>query len=194
MKVTKEKAAENRQALIEAAGRLFRERGIDGVGVAEIGKAAGLTHGALYAQFESKQDLAAEAVHESLRAGNARIFKRGAGRAEPLSGYFDYYLSARHRDDVSGGCAVAALASDIGRQDAAVGASFVGGFAKGVSTIAAGLLHVAPDQREARAAAILSLLSGAVAASRAAVKADPALAKRILRDARDAVDQLAGMA
>ena len=54
MKVTKEKSAENRAALVETAARLFRERGIDGVGVAEISKAAGLTHGALYGQFPSK--------------------------------------------------------------------------------------------------------------------------------------------
>ena len=55
LKVTKAKAAENRAALVQAAGSLFRERGIDGVGVAEISKKAGLTHGALYAQFPSKQ-------------------------------------------------------------------------------------------------------------------------------------------
>jgi AcrR family transcriptional regulator len=61
MKVTKEKATENRAALLRAASRLFQERGIDGVGVAEISKKAGLTHGALYAQFPSKEALAAEA-------------------------------------------------------------------------------------------------------------------------------------
>src|SRR3989454_1676257 len=66
LKVTKEKAAENRAALVQAAGRLFRERGIDGVGVAEISKKAGLTHGALYAQFPSKEALAAEAFASGL--------------------------------------------------------------------------------------------------------------------------------
>jgi TetR/AcrR family transcriptional regulator, transcriptional repressor for nem operon len=193
MKVSKEKAAENRDALIQAAARLFRERGIDGVGVAELGKAAGLTHGALYAQFSSKQELTAEAVEEGLRASNAKIFKRGAGHAEPLAPYFDYYLSARHRKDLSGGCAIAALACDIGRQDAVVSASFAGGFAGAIDAIAAALLHLEPDQREARAMSIVSLLSGAVAASRAAVKADPALADRILLAAREAVDRLAGI-
>ena len=57
MKVTKEKSAENRAALVETAARLFRGRGIDGVGIAEISRAAGLTHGALYGQFPSKQAL-----------------------------------------------------------------------------------------------------------------------------------------
>ena len=66
MKVTKEKAAQNRATLVQAAGRLFRERGIDGVGVAEICQAAGLTHGALYAQFPSKGALAAEALAAGL--------------------------------------------------------------------------------------------------------------------------------
>jgi len=62
MKVSREKAAENRETLVTAASRLFREQGIDGVGVADISKAAGLTHGALYAQFDSKQALAAQAL------------------------------------------------------------------------------------------------------------------------------------
>src|SRR6202023_4155843 len=69
LKVTKEKAAENRAALVQAAGRLFRERGIDGVGVAEISKKAGLTHGALYAQFPSKEALAAEAFAAASQEG-----------------------------------------------------------------------------------------------------------------------------
>src|SRR5271168_5425660 len=73
MKVTKEKSAENRTALVETSARLFRERGIDGVGVAEISKAAGLTHGALYAQFQSKQALAAEALAQGLARGHARM-------------------------------------------------------------------------------------------------------------------------
>src|ERR1700686_1557683 len=80
MKVTKEKAAENRAALVQAAGRLFRERGIDGVGVAEISKKAGLTHGALYAQFPSKEALAAEAFASGLKPGMEKMTVDQAGR------------------------------------------------------------------------------------------------------------------
>jgi TetR/AcrR family transcriptional repressor of nem operon len=117
MKVSKEKLAAHRSAMIQAAGRLFRERGIDGVGVAEICKAAGLTHGALYAQFGSRQGLTAEAVKDGMAASNDRMLKRQKGRADPLAAHLDAYLSTKHRDDPGGGCSVAALASDVGRQD-----------------------------------------------------------------------------
>ena len=69
MRVSKKQAAENREALLQAANRLFRQRGIDGVGVAEIADEAGLTHGALYAHFPSKEALAAEAFSHGF-AGN----------------------------------------------------------------------------------------------------------------------------
>jgi TetR/AcrR family transcriptional regulator, transcriptional repressor for nem operon len=190
MKVSKEKLAEHRSAMIQAAGQLFRERGIDGVGVAEICKAAGLTHGALYAQFGSRQGLMAEALKDGMAASNDRMLKRGKGRAAPLAAYVDSYLSTKHRDDLGGGCSIAALASDVGRQDAIVGASFADGLARGIDGVTARLPNVAPKKRQARAMAIISLLSGAVAASRAVVKADPALADHILAAARDAVDRL----
>src|SRR5437879_10460328 len=80
LKVTKEKAAENRAALVQAAGRLFRERGIDGVGVAEISKKAGLTHGALYAQFPSKEALAAEAFASAFKHGFEQLTADRDGR------------------------------------------------------------------------------------------------------------------
>ena len=73
MKVSKKKVAENRDALVRAAGRLFRERGIDGVGIAEICQQAGLTHGALYAQFPSKEALAAEALADGVNRGHLRM-------------------------------------------------------------------------------------------------------------------------
>src|SRR5271163_1368478 len=98
MKVTKEKSAENRAALIKTAGRMFRERGIDGVGVAEISKAAGLTHGALYAQFPSKQALAAEALAHGLARGHTYMTALKSHCAPTLSDYLDLYLALDHRD------------------------------------------------------------------------------------------------
>src|SRR5271167_5277992 len=93
MKVTKEKSAENRAALIETAGRLFRERGIDGVGVAEISKKAGLTHGALYAQFPSKEALAAEAFTSGLTPVLEQIIADRDGSPAALADFLDDYLS-----------------------------------------------------------------------------------------------------
>ncbi|WP_247896718.1 TetR/AcrR family transcriptional regulator [Azospirillum argentinense] len=73
MKVSKEKAAENRAAIVKAAGRLFRERGFDKVGVAEITKAAGLTHGGFYGHFASKDALAAEACEAAFAESLGRL-------------------------------------------------------------------------------------------------------------------------
>src|SRR5271168_3126185 len=108
MKVTKEKSAENRAALVQTAARLFRERGIDGVGVAEISKQAGLTHGGLYAQFPSKEALAAEAFAAAAQEGWDRIEEhRGDGPAA-LADILNYYLAVGHRDNLASSCPMSA--------------------------------------------------------------------------------------
>src|SRR5712692_3745197 len=100
MKVSKKKVAENRDAVVRAAGRLFRERGIDGVGIAVICQQAGLTHGALYAQFPSKEALAAEALADGLIRSHARVTAPIDGREPALTDHLDYYLSSQHRDNL----------------------------------------------------------------------------------------------
>src|SRR3546814_1848579 len=84
MRVSREQAAENRSRVVEVAGRLFRERGFDGIGVADLMKAAGLTHGGFYGQFSSKDQLAVEATERALE-GNAVIWRRRASGAEGRS-------------------------------------------------------------------------------------------------------------
>ncbi|MDE5445789.1 TetR family transcriptional regulator [Bradyrhizobium sp. CSA207] len=194
MKVSKAKLAENRAAMIHAAGHLFQERGVDGVGIAEICKEAGLTHGALYAQFGSKNGLLAEALAASLQASRTRMLERGKKHTDPLMAYVDYYLSERHRDDIAGGCSFPALGADVARQDALAGDRFADGFLANVEAIACWLPHVPSEERISRASAILSLMSGAVTASRAVSKVRPELATQILSSARDAVESLTGKA
>src|SRR5258706_8576073 len=112
MKVTKQQAAANRAALVQAADRLFRERGIDGVGVAEISKKAGLTHGALYAQFPSKEALAAEAFASAFKGGLEQITADRDGRPVTLTDCLDWYLSFDHRDNLATSCPMSASASE----------------------------------------------------------------------------------
>jgi TetR/AcrR family transcriptional repressor of nem operon len=192
MKVSKETLAVHREAMIDAAGRLFQERGIDGVGVAEISKAAGLTHGALYAQFGSKNGLVAEALTASIQAGRIRMFRRGKGHGDPLLAYVDYYLSESHRYDIAGGCPFPALGADVARQGPLIGGCYADGFVASAETIADWLPRVPPEERSKRASAILSLISGAVIASRAVSNARPDVAAQILSSAREAVERLAG--
>jgi TetR/AcrR family transcriptional repressor of nem operon len=128
MRISKEKAAENRAALIRAASKLFRERGIDGVGVAEISKEAGLTHGALYAHFKSKEELALEALAYGLEQTNARIYATTKDGMPDLAGYLDHYLAPEGRDDYGNRCPIAASASEIGRLDPSISARFAEGY------------------------------------------------------------------
>ncbi|CDY76168.1 Transcriptional regulator, TetR family [Caballeronia glathei] len=182
MKVTKEKAAENRSNLIRTASRLFREHGIDGVGVAEICKQAGLTHGALYAQFPTKQALAAEALAYGQELGFEHLMSLGDGGGPALDDFLDYYLSTSTRDDPAHMCAMAASASEIGRQDSSISAPFAQGFEKIAEAIerTQGPGTIEASTRE-RALSITAALIGAVAVARGVHKADPALSKEVLQ-------------
>jgi TetR/AcrR family transcriptional regulator, transcriptional repressor for nem operon len=193
MKVTKEKVTENRAALVQAAGRLFRERGIDGVGVAEISKKAGLTHGALYAQFPSKEALAAEAFASALKPGLQKMTADRAGRPATLTDVLDDYLSFEHRDNLAGGCPMSASASEIARQDKIVCERFTEGFEQIVALIEPGLgaSPVKADTRQ-RALAMTAAMIGGVAASRAVAKADSKLSNQILRAVRQIVGEIGG--
>jgi TetR/AcrR family transcriptional repressor of nem operon len=191
VKVTREQAAENRQKLVRAAGRLIRERGIDGVGVAEICAQAGLTHGALYAQFGSKDALVAEALEDGLRRGEARVADNATRRTPTLDDYLAYYLSEKRRDDLGGGCPMAASASEIARQGEMVSARFGEGFESMVETIEA-VLTVPNPQTDKRqiAIAISAAMIGGLAIARGVAKSQPSFSAEILASVADVVRDL----
>ena len=95
---------------------------------AEISKAAGLTHGALYAQFPSKDALAAEALSAGLDHSLNAITKSAQTSSDPLTAYLDFLISPRQRDNLATGCPMTTSASEISRQDGSVCASFIAGF------------------------------------------------------------------
>src|SRR5882724_1848793 len=128
MKITKEKSEKNRQTLLESAALLFSERGIEGTGVADVCKKAGLTQGALYSHFNSKEDLAAEALAYKIGKSSSRMKKITGGKERALKAYLDSYLSADHRDNISDGCAMAASSSEIARHGSSLSGSFTDGF------------------------------------------------------------------
>jgi TetR/AcrR family transcriptional repressor of nem operon len=111
--------AEKHEKILEEAARLFRERGFGGASVAEIMKAAGLTHGAFYAHFPSKEALQAEAVECALAQSDRLIDALTAEESDSKRAFLDSYLSAAHRDDPGLGCAIAALGPEIARDCAA---------------------------------------------------------------------------
>ena len=105
MRVSRKQVAENRRRILEAAGRLFRAKGFEAVTVAEVMRAAGLTHGGFYGHFGSKDDLIAQTLAYALLAGE----DRQRSRAEvDLARYAAGYLSPRHRDDL-----VTIMAKDV---------------------------------------------------------------------------------
>jgi len=177
MRVTREKAAENRERIVAAAARLFREKGFDGVGVDAIMAAAGLTHGGFYRHFGSKDDLAAEAV--------ARGFAASAERQAALGSLQDLvssYLSPRHREDRGGGCTVAALGSDIARQGAGVRHRLTAYVRDQVDRLADRLRVGSAAARREKAIATFAGLVGALVLARAVD--DPVLSDEILTAAR----------
>src|SRR5437660_4271279 len=111
MRVSRKEAEANRERVVEVASALYRKHGFDGIGVADIMKDAGLTHGGFYGHFGSKDDLAAEAVTRALD----RSMKK-QGRFSNLGDLVSDYMSERHRADRANGCPVAALGADIARQ------------------------------------------------------------------------------
>ena len=126
MRVSKEKAAHNREQILTAAARLFRERGISATGVDSITDDAGLTHGAVYSQFGSKEAIAAEAVRLAL-SRSKHLWDRMAerrGKKNVFPAIVEQYLSAAHRDHAGQGCVIAAIGSEIARQPRSVRDSF----------------------------------------------------------------------
>ncbi len=194
MKVSKEKAAEHRAAIVTAAGRLFRERGFDKVGVAEITKAAGLTHGGFYGHFASKDALAAEACDAAFQESLNRLAQDEATANGPLAAFLDRYLSELHRDRADAGCPMPAFATEAGRQDPAVQARFTNGVKRFVAVVRDRLPpSVAPEvERDARALTIVSALVGGVALARATAQTDPALSQAILTGLRGQLEGLIG--
>jgi TetR/AcrR family transcriptional regulator, transcriptional repressor for nem operon len=116
MKVSREQSAENREKILSLAASMYREKGFDGIGIADLMKAAGLTHGGFYGHFSSKEDLMSQActraVDELLAAGE----NRRSAEAEPFHAFIEYYLSLGHRDNPGSGCLMAALGADAARQ------------------------------------------------------------------------------
>ncbi|MBV8603640.1 MAG: TetR family transcriptional regulator [Pelomonas sp.] len=189
MKVSKEQAAENRQAILDAAARLFREHGFGGVGVAEITRAAGFTHGGFYRHFESKEALAAEvcalAFERSVDKLEARL---GAGGGDATE-YFRHYLSPHHVREAGDGCPMPTLAGDGAREHGAVPAALAQGIGHYLQSLARhrpdGTVVAADapldDADKARAILCLAALVGGVVLARATHEAAPALSDEILQ-------------
>jgi TetR/AcrR family transcriptional regulator, transcriptional repressor for nem operon len=168
MRVTREKAAEHREHIIEAAGALFRERGFGGISVADIMKAADLTHGGFYGHFNSKDDLVAEACRRVMALAIAN-WERTVERApdDPFAALLTRYLSSRHRDDPGRGCVFAALGADAARSGPLVHDAFADGLEPLIALLAESAPGASEPARRRKAVAAMAGLVGALLLSRA---------------------------
>jgi TetR/AcrR family transcriptional repressor of nem operon len=166
MKVSREKAAEHRERIIDAAGALFRVKGFDGIGVADIMKRAGLTHGGFYGHFASKDDLAAEITARVL--GREGWQRRLTGKPNPtIDEVVRGYLTPEHRDNTGRGCLFAALATDVARQPKSVRHAFTQGLLLRVEGFKNLVRGRSAEAKRQKALATLSGLIGALVLSRA---------------------------
>jgi TetR/AcrR family transcriptional regulator, transcriptional repressor for nem operon len=186
MRVSRAQAAENREAVINEASRLFREHGFDGIGLKDLMKGAGLTQGAFYKQFASKDDLATQASERAFERGLQRWTAAAeANPKDPLGAVSALFLSMGHREERGDGCPVVALGADAARQGPDVKASFEAGIRKYLEMLGPWLGDSNGKDSTDKAMAILSTMVGATVLSRAVN--DEQLSKQFLEAGRKAV-------
>lgn len=180
MRVSREKAAENRERIIDVASKLFRERGFDGIGVADLMKSAGLTHGGFYGNFESKDDLIVQACTRALEQ-SLDTLKNAVehGGQDALNIIATAYLSPAHRDRPGSGCALAALGAEVARNSKPVRATFSKSVSAAVELLTKIVSGKSKRAKRERSLAIYSSLVGALVLSRAVD--DPELSTEILQ-------------
>jgi TetR/AcrR family transcriptional repressor of nem operon len=199
MRVTRQTQRAHRAAILEQAGRMFRRDGLSGVNVAEITAAAGLTHGAFYGHFPSKDALAAESCRESLVAA-AQKWRDRADRArargdDPLTTLIGQYLTERHRDAPEEGCALPSLGGELVRNKPELRAALDAGVTALAEVLEDEIALATPGRDRAdcaRAAlAMLAAMCGGLLLARALAN-DPDRSQAALRSAAELARRAAG--
>ena len=166
MRYDKEHKQATRQRIISAAGRRLKSDGIDGSGVATLMADAGLTNGAFYAHFESKDDLVATVVADQLRTQRDGLDALAPGRAG-IEQFLHWYLSVEHRDDRGAGCPSAALLEEIGRCTEPTKSAYTDGLLAMADDIAARLAPHDPQSARVGVLGVFAMVIGTLQLSRA---------------------------
>ena len=174
MKVTKEQRAENKEKILKAASRLYREHGIAGIGIGELSKSVGLTHGGFYRQFpEGKEQLVAEAI--------SRIFDEYCDlwlTKKTVCGVVESYVSEEHTNDRLDSCPIPTLAADVSRLGGAVGQSWTQGVKRLLAVLMTRQASDGLPVSEEKALQIIASISGAMVIAKAS--SDPQMTKSLL--------------
>ncbi|GAA0266330.1 TetR/AcrR family transcriptional regulator [Cryptosporangium japonicum] len=189
-RLTPEQKKLNHDKILDAAGRGFRTHGVNGIGIADLMKAAEMTHGGFYNHFESKDDLTREVIRQGFVSSLAALADiRDEHPGSALEHMVDQYLAAPHRDQPELGCASAALVTDAARHGVAAQAEYQRGLDGFFAAITEMVLERADrsgvetsaDEAREQAIAVFSQMVGALVISRAVAKSSPELADEILR-------------
>jgi TetR/AcrR family transcriptional regulator, transcriptional repressor for nem operon len=171
MRYTKDHKQATRQRILEAAGRRLKQDGIDGAGVAAVMSDAGLTNGAFYAHFASKEDLVANVLADQLRAQRQRFDSQRPDRAG-LEAFIRAYLSPQHRDQRADGCPSAALLDEIVRRPTATRQVFTHELLDTADDIATRLDRIDAEAARTDALTILGFMFGTLQLARALADRD----------------------
>lgn len=189
MGASQQQKAQNYQRLIAIAAKAFRRKGLDGLSVPELMKAAGLTHGGFYRHFASRDELVAEALDRAFDDARVDLFEElkpdAAGSLLPR--FIETYLSQHHRDNPGRGCVLASLSSDVQRSSKGARNVYTRRFKRYIREINE---LMRGDGDEEKAMALLSLMAGSVIISRAL--SDEALAKSVLDASLKLASEAAG--
>lgn len=182
-----------RRRIVSVAAKAFRKHGIDGIGVRDVMKLAGLTPGSFYFHFRDKEQLFAEASREAFTATTDSLFAAidAAPRAQRLHILIEGYLSSGHRDGIDAGCTMAALGADVARRERRLRRDFGTASEVMVDRVAACFDHGDEGARQRRARLLMASMAGVMIASR--VVPDKEASDALLADARKAFQvQFAG--
>lgn len=172
---------DSHKRIVEVAATRFREAGVDGVGVADLMKDAGLTHGGFYRHFASRDELVAEAIERALADGGAAVSAIANRKHAALPALIDAYLSVAHRDGLATSCAVTTLAGDVARCSQRARSAYSRQVAIYLELLTRLITRGTRKSRRAKAVAALSVLVGAVSMARAVN--DEKLSREILASA-----------
>lgn len=168
MRRSKDQVARTRQEILDAATTLMRERGLDGVSVADIMEKAGLTHGGFYKHFASKEALIAEALDtiftKSVQAWCQTL--ENAKDNDGVTGLIERYLRDAHLKDLGGGCAIPALGSEVARAHGDIKGSFAKGINELIATLAQQIAGGSSEHKRERAIATVATMVGAMIMAR----------------------------
>src|SRR5687768_5210084 len=171
MRYGKDQKQATRRRIVEAAGRRFKQDGIDGAGVAAVMSDAGLTNGAFYAHFASKEDLVANVLADQLRNQRQRLDSEPSDRPG-LDAFVRSYLSPHHRDQCANGCPSAALLDEIARRPAATRQVFTDELMGVIDDIAARLDSTDAEAARKDALTVFGLMVGTLQLARALTDRD----------------------